>query len=78
MKTVERRGLTTTVLDLPRLTEYGRVYFGYDEFDGVEVESQALNGKLGKSLIGGNELGSHFEARLVRDDIMVTEPLPYQ
>lgn len=47
-------------MDLPRLTEFGKSYYGCSEFDGIEMENQ-----------GGEEsLGNHFESRLIREDIM--------
>ncbi len=59
-KKVTRRGVETTVIDLPRLTEFGKSYFQCDSFDGVELENQG----------GSGSKGSHFEARLIREDLM--------
>jgi len=39
-----------------------REYFNCDSIDGIEMENQG----------GAGSLGSHFEARMIRDDLMVS------
>jgi hypothetical protein len=60
VKETKRRDNKVIVLDVPRLTEYGKTYFNCDSFDGVEMVSTE-SGKM----------GSYFSSRLIREDIMV-------
>lgn len=62
IKKAVRRGKETNILMLPRLTQLAREYFDCDSIDGVEMENQG----------GAGSLGSHFEARMIRDDLMVS------
>lgn len=62
LKKVMKRGKETHILDLPRLTKLARDYFGCDSIEGVEMENQG----------GSGSLGSHFEHRMVREDLMVS------
>lgn len=62
LKKVVKRGKETHILDLPRLTKLARDYFGCDTIEGVEMENQG----------GSGSLGSHFEHRMIREDLMVS------
>ena len=62
IKKVVRRGKQTSILMLPRLTQLAREYFNCESIDGIEMENQG----------GSGSLGSHFEARMIRDDLMVS------
>jgi len=62
IKKVVRRGKETSILVLPKLTALAKEYFGCDSMEGVEMENQG----------GSGSLGSHFEHRMIRDDLMVS------
>ena len=62
IKEVYKRGSLTKIVDLPRLTEFGKKYFGCDSFEGVEMENEG----------DGGSIGHHFEARLIREEIMTS------
>lgn len=60
IKKVVKRGMPTSIIDLPKLTKFAREYFDCPDIEGVEMENQG----------GSGSLGSHFEHRMVRDDLM--------
>lgn len=60
MKSINIRGKDTTYLNLPKLTDYAKLYFGCNDIHGVEMENQG----------GVGSIGNHFEHRMVRDDLM--------
>ena len=57
----------TQVLDLPRLTEFGKKYFDCPSFDGVELENE---GNLASK-------GCHFESRLIKEELMTSMSIYY-
>ena len=51
------------VMDIPSVTQYAKDYFGCDSIEGVEMETSSQD-------MVTFDAGSHFNPRMIRDDIM--------
>ena len=65
-KTVMINGIERTLLRTPKVVEYARGHFGCPTLSGVELENQG----------GSGSAGSHWEARLMLGDYMISTDYP--
>ena len=66
IKTLLINGINRTLLQTPKVLEYARGHFGCPSLTGVELENQG----------GSGSLGSHWEARIMLGDYMISTDYP--